>query len=493
MALELDAKQQEVVDQILSGRHEGGAIIAGEMATGKTNVAVKVCQELALPVVLLACPIKGTRVSWKRTFRAGGYKGEFYNLTNDEAENFARLKAGEPGVYIIGREYLHLCTKPVIRNGVELRPAHIDWLKVRTIDIAIFDEVHAAANRKSATYHAWFSVRPKTLKIGMSGTWFGNRFEGAWAVSRAIWRDRIDRSFWRWAEKWTRIEYQCPRCMAPQEDDEPGLCYACYERMTPKTIIRSVGPEKAAGEFVKTLPAYFRWTAELDGDDPAGWEPTQETLIVELGPRQRKAYTQMEDDALAWLEDNPLSADLPVSKYSRLRQLALGLLSVVGDKVWLKPDAESAKIDALVEWLNDHPEGNVLIGTDSRILADILPHRLKKESVTLWTGGTSHKDREKILSSWGMSDRREILVATIPAMAEGVDGIQHVCSTLVWMSKEKSEILNQQFRARLLRRGQKSRVHEVEIVAAETKDEPGNNRLDRIHAERLASQGGSNV
>ena len=501
MALELDDKQRAVADAVLAGNHQKGALIAGKMASGKTNVAVTICEELSPKpqVILLACPIKGTRMGWKRTFRQGGFTGEFFHLTNDESENFAHLKAGKPGVYIIGREYLHLATKPITRNGELVRPAHIDWLKVRTIDVAIFDEVHAASSRKSATYHAWSQVRPKTLKIGMSGTWFGNRFSGAWAVTRALWPNLVDRSFWRWADRWTRIEFECPRCMAPQEDDTPGLCYQCYEKMTPKTIIRQVGPEKDPGEFAKTLPAYFQWSADLDGDDPAGWEPTRETLLVELSPKHRKAYRQMEDNALAWLEDNPLQADLPISVYSRLRQFCLGLPSVDKnpdgtERVYFKPDAESPKIDALVEWLKDHPEGNVIVGTDSRILADIAPHRFKGEKVTLWTGGTSHKDRERILSEWGTNpDKREILVATIPALAEGVDGLQHVCSTVAVLSRDKSSILNDQFLARVLRRGQKNRVHIVEVIAAETKDEPGNNRLDQITAQRIASQGGSNV
>lgn len=485
----LDDKQQAVVEDILQGTHQGGALIGGQMASGKTNVAVAVTVALSPRVVLLACPLKGTRIGWVRTFKRAGYEGPFFLLTNDTKENFQRLQKGEPGVYIIGREYLHLATKP--RGS---RPAHIDWLKVKTIDVAIFDEAHAGANRKSATFRAWSHVRPKQLKMSLSGTWFGNRFKGAWAITRALWPGLIDASFWRWAEKWARPLFSCPKCHLELEDDAPGHCPRCMEYVTARSVIRDVSDERIPGAFAATLPSYYSWEADLDADDPAGLPPDQEELFVELSPKHRKAYRQMEERGLAWLDEHPLAVDLPLTKKIRLRQIALAYPTVADDDtVTYKPEAESPKIDALNEWLENHPDDNVLVATDSRQFAEILPGRLKGE-VTLWTGGTSTKERERILMEWGLDKtRRHILVATIPAMAEGVDGLQHVCSTLVWMNKHSSAILNDQFRARLLRRGQTARVREVTITAVETEDEPDNTRVAQITTRRLASQGGENV
>lgn len=434
-------------------------------------------------VVLLICPVKGTRIGWMNTFKRAGYTGEFFRLDLANRENFERLKKGEPGVYILGREYL---IAAATKRGQ--REPLVEWHKIKTIDIAIYDENHAVQNRKGASFREWKRVKPKVLKIALSGTWFGNKFSGAWAVTRALWPHLIDLSFWRWAEAYAEV-YDMETKYNPEVDE--------YD------TVKTAGAEKNPGAFAKSLPAYYIWEADLPEGDPAITPTNSVVLEVELSPKHRKAYTQMEDDALAWLNNNPLQAQLPVSKKVRLRQISLAYPSVeyTGEvdedgtpkvRVWFESNAESIKIDALNEYLEDHPDENMLVGTDSKIFADILQGRLKA-NVTLWTGDTKPAEREHILETWGQGSERAVLVATIPSLAEGVDGLQHVCSTLVWMNKSTNPLLNTQFLGRLRRRGQRSIVTEVEIIAVETEDTPDNNRIARTDRNRLASQGKENV
>jgi len=483
VTLALDAKQQWVVDDVMRGKHQGGVLLAGLPGSGKTNVAAAITMLHDVDVVLLVCPVKGTRIGWTNTFKRAGYTGEFFMLDLANRENFERLKNGDPGIYILGREYL---IAAATKRGQ--REALIEWPKVKTIDIAIYDENHSVQNRKGSSFREWKRVKPKVLKIAMSGTWFGNKFSGAWAVTRALWPHLIDLSFWRWAETYAEV-YDAPTKYNPEVGD--------YD------TVHTAGAERTPGAFVKTLPAYYIWEADLPEGDPANADTNQFSLFVELSPKHRKAYSQMEDDALTWLAGNPLQAQLPVSKRTRLRQIALAYPSVeyTGEvdedgtpkaRVWFEPNAVSAKIDAFNEYLEDHPDENMLVGTDSKIFADILQGRLKA-NVTLWTGDTKPSERERILETWGQGPEREVLVATIPSLAEGVDGFQHVCSTLVWMNKSTNPLLNTQFLGRLRRRGQRSIVTEVEIIAVETEDTPDNNRIAVSHKNRLASQGKENV
>lgn len=222
-------------------------------------------------------------------------------------------------------------------------------------------------------------------------------------------------------------------------------------------------------------------------------------LYVELSKKQRRMYDQMEDSLISWVEEgNPLVAGTGAERYMRLRQMALGVPSVeeTGEikedgtpkvRVWFDEKAESTKITALNEFLADHPDNNVLVLVDSRVFADILPERLKA-NVRLWTGETPHKEREDILRTWGTDpNKREVLVATIQAIGEGVDGLQHVCHTVAWLNKSTNGIMNDQAAARIARRGQTKRVVSVEIIATETDDEPDNSRLGRALAARKAS------
>lgn len=497
MTLELDSRQTFVVEDLLKKDHNGAAILAAQPGAGKTNVAVEYCRRAGWDnkVILLACPVKGTRVGWIRTFKKAGYTGPIYYLENKTKENFDHLLDGKPGLYIIERSYLAGAAQ--VRGK---REPLIAWNRVKKVDIALFDESHFASNRQSAAFRAWSLIKPKHIKIAISGTWFGNKFEGAWAVTRALWPNLIDRSFWRWVDTWSRKTFSCPKCYTEVEDEDEGLCPTCYEHITKKTIIRGIDSEQNPGAFANSLPAYYYWEPDLDADNPAVATPLKHPLYVELSPKHRKAYRQMEDQALAWLKDNPLQADVPISQHTRLRQLSLGYLSVEDtdetdedgapiQRVWFEDDAESPKIDALQEFIKDNPDRNLFVVTDSRIFAEILPKRLKtKGGVTLWTGDTKHSERERILTDWGHG-KGEVLVATIPSVAEGVDGLQHSCHTIVWMNKSTNGLLNEQVLGRLKRRGQKNRVVEVEIVAVETKDEPDNNRLDRTLSDRRGSMG----
>lgn len=498
MTLKLDSKQTFVVEDIMKGNHEGAAILAGQLGSGKTNVAVEVTRRMgwADKVILLACPVKGTRVGWIRTFKQAGFTGDIKFLENKTKENFEDLLDGVPGLYIIERSYLAGAAS--VRGK---REPLIAWNKAKRVDYALFDESHFASNRQSAAFRHWSHIKPKSIKMAISGTWFGNRFEGAWAVTRALWPSLIDKSFWRWVDTWSRKTFSCPHCYIELEDGDAGLCPRCYGTITARNIIRGIDAETHPGSFAESLPAYYYWEPDLDEDDPARASTLKHPLFVELSPKHRKAYRQMENQALAWLEDNPLEADVPISQHTRLRQLSLGYLSVeeTGDfdedgvpeqRVWFEDNAESPKIDALNEFIADHPDENLFVVTDSRIFAEILPGRLKtKGGVTLWTGATKHSERERTLSEWGTRGKGNVLVATIPSIAEGVDGLQHVCNTIVWLNKSTNGLLNEQVLGRLKRRGQKNRVLEVEITAVETKDEPDNNRLDRTLTDRRSSMG----
>ena len=134
-----------------------------------------------------------------------------------------------------------------------------------------------------------------------------------------------------------------------------------------------------------------------------------EQFYVELSPRQRKAYNQLEKDMITWVEGNPLVVEFPITLRARLRQASLGMFSVDdAGEVTFANDCESSKID--------------------------------------------------------------YLVAVTSAIAEGVDGLQYGTRNILWLSRSDNRILNEQAKARILRHGQKSPVRSIEIIAVDTYD-----------------------
>lgn len=296
-------------------------------------------------------------------------------------------------------------------------------------------------------------------RIAMSGTPAGNKFPGMWAVTRWLWPKIIDRSFWRWA-----AEY----------------CFVGFDEYAGK---KAEG-EREAGKFVSTLPCYIRDVLELDA------EYQEEIRYVELTPAQRKVYTQMEEDMLMQLKEDFTVAKISVVQRVRLRQVTLGMPYVKGlkwvtrvrkdkdtgavtrtkelvDDIDYEPTCASSKIDALKEILAAHEDENFLVLLDSALFARITKDRIG-DTARLWSGETSQEEREHLLDTFGKDFR--VLVATIPSIGTGTDGLQHVCNHVVWLSRSENRLLNEQSVARLLRTGQKKHVKSWDIQAADTYD-----------------------
>lgn len=440
--MELTSEQKNVVR--LMHKSPGGFLNASEMGTGKTAVTAQYLIEAGVKTVLIICPL-GTRVGWERELRKMGweYSVKRIDSTDDGKAAFQELANKIPGAYLIGREYFTLSgssTKKPKNAPPTWQPSRValyDWSKIIP-DVTVYDEIHAVQNRQGIGFKILSAHQPP-FRIGLSGTPSGNRFKGLWAVCRWLWPDVIDRSFWRWAAKWAKVEF----------DPWAG---------------RKVGVEKVPGKFVKSLPGYARIEAKLG-------EIITEQRLVELSPAQRKVYDQLEDDLVAWLEDDPLVVEVPMTMRIRLRQITLGMPSFDDDgQVVFSPNCKSSKIDALKELLDDLGDTPVVIFTESQKFAEVVVHRLGKKAVE-WSGRVSSSAREKILETFGKPGGAQYLVATIKSIGEGVDGLQHVSNHMVWLSRDDNAILNEQAAMRLNRIGQTKPVYSFEILAADTYDE----------------------
>jgi len=110
----------------------------------------------------------------------------------------------------------------------------------------------------------------------------------------------------------------------------------------------------------------------------------------------------------------------------------------------------------------------VVIYTDSRIYATLLTKRLQSKGYAArqFVGGMSAAERE-----WkkdGFGTEFDIIVATIPTVAEGLDGWQRVAANEIWMNVSYNRLLNIQAQGRLSRTGQKQTVNRWLIQAKDT-------------------------
>lgn len=458
-----DELQEAEIERIVA-EPTRAALIAHGTGVGKTLIATEVALRLGAQTVLIITP-KNVIPNWEYHFtQQQGFpvKGRIIDGTKKGVANFYALKAGEPGVYMVGREFMALSGTDAFRhakdpetgelmyheNGSKVmeqtRVARWSWSEVKP-DIAIYDEVHAAQNRKSANHKALKQLKKAGFKLAMSGTPSGNKFMGFWAITRWLWPDLIDTSYHRWVDTWCETEY------------DPFT----YNR------IKAVGEKEPKGRFVASLPLYFH-------REPEKGRAQAEVVYVDLTAKQRKMFKEMAEDALVWLDDNPLVADLPITKGTRLRQMTLGEVTFNEDgEVDFAVGCKSAKLDMLESLIADDDEP-ALIFLDSQKFIKVVLDRLGPQAVE-WSGQVSQTKRADIMDRFGKDIR--YIVATIPSISEGTDGLQRVARTEYWLSESLNGLQNIQAEGRLDRTGQTRPVRRTKILARDTHDDDYFNRL----------------
>jgi len=472
----LDAEQQKAVDEMVNTPHRA-ALLGAETGVGKTLMSVELAKRIDAQVILVIGPIQSTVVNaWKKRFHGQGVDLPFKPITSSTQENYALLRQKVPSIYYIGREFFHLSAtrkEPTQRKDgtwTKGREALWSWDKVHP-DLAIFDEVQTASNRNSNTYLALKHLNAG-YKIASSATPQGNKFTGLWSVCRWLWPKTtkpdgslyVDNSFWRWAATWATVE----------DDFFSG---------------KKVTGEITPGAFVNSLPCYIRIEATR--------KPVDERIVyIDLTERERDIYDQMENAMLVWFDEHPLVVDFPIVKGTRLRQMALGEVTLADTgavdedgepvlEVTFEDDCQSSKLDALQKIIGKHHPGEpLLIYTDSAKFARVVTKRLGPNARE-WSGATSQKDRAAILAEFGKSV--QYIVAVISAISEGVDGLQHVCNTEVWLNESLNEMHNTQAQGRLNRRGQPAdEIIRYKLIARNTNDDNHFKNLVRQRIENRA-------
>lgn len=488
--IELDAEQRSAVDKLVSNK-SGGALIAADMGTGKTVIAVEYLKAVSAQTVLLIIPVQtmGEPLTEDSTYEDGWWGTamrqqlplDFKRIdsTAPGLKNLADLQWSVPGLYAVGHEmFVRMAWERKLRHDRKGNPKQKwdkkkqewvpDIVTVNTevwdvdVDVIIFDEVHRTANGMSRTFKTLDGVgknhvgapRAGRDRIGMSGTYEGNSFDGAWAVTKWIWPTRIDDSIFLWRAKWAKVEYD-------------------HFKPHNQNVIGELSP----GAYVSWLPCYVYIESKLD------IEVDDRIFEVELHPEQRKAYDDIEKRMVAWIEDNPLVVKFPTTKRVRLRQVTLGLPTIIEtvDKngaqdfdVEFDLDCLSSKIDAMPKILEEFFDGEpALIFTDSQKFARVVAHRLNKlygdGTAREWSGKVSRKTRDQDKQDFLNGDYK-YFVAVIKAVGTGTNGLQYATRNMLYLSDDDSMIDGKQSFKRTHRRGQEKNVRVARLHAVDTID-----------------------
>ena len=451
-----EAQEREIDRATTAIRDGGGALLAWEPGCGKTYGAIWITQKLGADRrVIVVCP-KRVTPSWQTSIKTitGREARVLSRTTKAGRANIEDMLNGEDGWWIINFELLVSLGK-----AAEAKKWPNVSFSRQSFDMVIVDEVHRIANHRTQSFRAAKALKSKH-RLGLSGTPAGNKPVNIYGVLKFLNPDSVDRSFYRFADKFFVSKFN-------------PFAVSLYARI--------YGGERNPGALRDSMGEV--WSA-MRGSEVFGGLPPVNVQRVVCGMRreQKRMYREFVDHRLAVMDGGASVAPSAAVLDGRLRQITLGPLRIVDDNVEFE-ERGSSKIDATLDILSDLPSNEkVILWCHSRKFMVPLRKRLADagyRSVEL--SSDYHDEWRRFLGP----DGPRILCAVIAAAAEGVDGLQNVCNTEIWLSEDNSVILNLQASARLNRKGQTKRVNRfllqcentVDVTAVEPRLAAGYERL----------------
>lgn len=451
--------QREDLDTLRSHGYVG--LLNMGTGSGKTAVSCWAIQESGAKCVLVVAPAQTMGSAWVPTVK------KILGLDAREIGNGTKAKREAMADYLLGYEGIFLVTPQLLSRKTTDISA---W----TGDMLILDEAHTMANPRTAIQRRLGGFTPAEsrvalstrfpMRLALSGTALRNRFELSWGHSRFLWPhlDRAEQvshlNFWAWQ-------------MYRQEHKE--IYIGGYDHNgQPKKAKQYLG-EKIPGKWVREAPnviSHFK-RERCCAHHPAGYlpldAPTERHMTVPLLPAQKKAIRELEDHYMTYVTNHPMVVELPLTKATRIRQFILGVPSVeyLDDDVQsvdFADDCPSPFLDQTLDLLTGEFEDEpVVIFTDSAKFAAVTVKRLNAAGVSAFEySGVTRKDRDENMKLFGTKYR--VVVAVLAAAAEGLDGLQRVSKTEIWLSSSTDQTLNEQAMGRLDRIGgvgQVLRIH----------------------------------
>lgn len=437
---------QEYATKFIEENEESAVFL--ECGLGKSVITLTAIKNLMargeVSRVLVVAPLRVGKTTWPEEIGKWDHlAGLTYAVAiGSVAERLSAVKA-KADITIINRE-------------------NVEWLIDKSgmpfdYDMLVIDELSSFKSFKAKRFKALLKVRPQiTRVVGLTGTPSSNGLMDLWAEFRLLdLGERLGRYITRY-----RLAYFTPDKRNAQVvfsyKPLPGAEERIYDKIDDITI------SMRASDYLK-LPSLV-----------------MNSVIVEMGDKEKEIYDSLCDDMVVSLGDNEIDAVNAASLSNKLLQMANG--AVYGDEhsVHQIHDEKLNALEDLIESANGKPV----------LVAYWFKHDLARIKAKFPFVREIKTDAD--IRAW---NRGEIEVGIIhPASAGHGLNLQTGGSTLIWFGLTWSLELYQQTNARLYRQGQKNTVVIHHIVtkgtidervlkALEKKEKTQNSLIDAVKAE----------
>lgn len=437
---------QEYATKFIEDNEESAVFL--ECGLGKSVITLTAIKNLMargeVSRVLVVAPLRVGKTTWPEEIGKWDHlAGLTYAVAiGSVAERLSAVKA-KADITIINRE-------------------NVEWLIDKSgmpfdYDMLVIDELSSFKSFKAKRFKALLKVRPQiTRVVGLTGTPSSNGLMDLWAEFRLLdLGERLGRYITRY-----RLAYFTPDKRNAQVvfsyKPLPGAEERIYDKIDDITI------SMRASDYLK-LPSLV-----------------MNTMVVEMGDKEKEIYDNLCDDMVVSLGDNEIDAVNAASLSNKLLQMANGAVYGEEKSVHHIHDEKLNALEDLIESANGKPV----------LVAYWFKHDLARIKAKFPFVREIKTDAD--IRAW---NRGEIEVGVIhPASAGHGLNLQTGGSTLIWFGLTWSLELYQQTNARLYRQGQKNTVVIHHIVtkgtidervlkALEKKEKTQNSLIDAVKAE----------
>jgi SNF2 family DNA or RNA helicase len=445
------------------------ALLGNEPGLGKTGVVIRFIQVLAMmgidpfPVVIV-CPNSLKRAVWEPEFKLWAPELTV-SIVDGGAATRRKQLAAKADVFVINYESARLHSRQAGYGQMKLtdaqrEPKEINALKPR---VAIFDEAHKVKDpHAQQTRTCWATAQEAEYRVAMTGTPVANHIGDFWSILHLL-----EPAWWpaktKWMERYADTSfgmYGGVEVHGLRGDTQTEL----FKTIDPLT--RRVPKMQALPQLPPKLPVQYRHTP--------------------MSPAQAKAYKQMSEHMIAQLDNGEwLKALKPIQQFTRLQQFACASAQLIDDGSLtgtVKMTNPSAKVDDLVDLLEEMGEAPLVVAAVSRQLIELAADRLKELGISygMVTGAQSTVERQQAVERF-QGGRDRVMLLTTGAGATGLTLTR--ADTLLFLQAPYSLVERKQAEDRIHRIG--SEIHEcVRIIEQVT---PGT--VEETKLELMAAKG----
>lgn len=445
--------EQEQVDVIEFGMEGADMLLLADPGFGKTAIALTIIQRRVaaglIKRALVVAPMKVARSTWPYELSQWEHCRDLRIAVAAGEPARIRRRAIESDAHIVTINYENLpwLIDNFARNG-----------KTLPFEQLVLDEIDKMKNPSSNRFKKMRTrVDHWKARLGMTGTPTPNHLHEIWGEAFLVdGGEALGTSVTKFREKYTYKADYMGYDIRMQPDAERDI----YEAIAP-------------------------FTYRLSAKGNAG-EVRERFIDVDLEPKQRAAYDEMEAKLITLLDDisDPVVAKSAAACSNKLIQIAAGFVYHVEEDANGIPGPRqtihlsNGKLDALANLVGELQGQQLLVVYAYKAQLEAL----KKRFPQLWGLGKGSAGDET-LTRWNRGEG-EILAFHPMSAGHGLDMHRGGCHHLVYLTQPWSSGAYRQVNARIDRRGQESTVYIHTIRGVDTIDE----RMTEVIQKKLGGE-----